>query len=303
MKLTYQPKSTRIDAQDRSIKLMMLPLVITIILLSTLPLLLSVLAAFTDWSAGIDVPINFIGLENFRYMATDTQFLASFKLGLIWTLLVTSLTTAMGVGLSLLLNQEKRYMIPLKVIALSPWSMSPPAIAVIWTTLMNPNSGPVNQFLRTFGLPGGDIGFLEDPTLFFPTLVIIGAWALMPMITLAVLAALKTLPKELEESMEVDGANGIRKFRYLILPHIKPILVPLVALNLIWNFGAFDLIYVIVGSFPPPNSEIPIVFAFRQAFKYGEFGYASALGVAIAVSELLLVLAILRKQFKAMREQ
>jgi len=63
------------------------------------------------------------------------------------------------------------------------------------------------------------------------------------------------------------------------------------------------LIYVIVGSFPPPNSEIPIVFAFRQAFKYGEFGYASALGVAIAVSELLLVLAILRKQFKAMREQ
>ena len=84
MKFTYQPKSTRIDAQDRSIKLMMLPLVITIILLSTLPLLLSVLAAFTDWSAGIDVPINFIGLENFRYMATDTQFLASFKLGLIW---------------------------------------------------------------------------------------------------------------------------------------------------------------------------------------------------------------------------
>lgn len=303
MTMKVKSKPTGIDAQDRSIKILMLPLVITIILLSTLPMVLSVLAAFTDWSAGIDIPINFIGLENFRYMATDTQFLASFRLGLIWTLLVTSLTTVMGVGLSLLLNQDKLYMVPLKVIALSPWAMSPPAIAVIWTTLMNPNSGPVNQFLRTFGLPGGDIGFLEDPTLFFPTLVIIGAWALMPMITLAVLAALKTLPKELEESMEVDGANGIRKFRYLILPHIKPILVPLVALNLIWNFGAFDLIYVIVGSFPPPNSEIPIVFAFRQAFKYGEFGYASALGVAIAVSELLLVLAILRKQFKAMREQ
>lgn len=303
MKTFRREKTTSIKAQDRTLKLLLLPLALTISLLSTLPILLSVLAAFTDWSAGIDIPIKFIGLENFRYMATDTQFFASFKLGLIWSLLVTALTAAMGVGLSLLLNQDKRYMIPLKVIALSPWAMSPPAIAVIWTTLMNPNSGPVNQFLRALKLPGGNIGFLEDPTLFFPTLVVIGAWALMPMITLAVLAALKTIPKELEESMEVDGANGLRKFRYLILPHIKPILVPLVALNLIWNFGAFDLIYVIVGSFPPPNSEIPIVFAFRQAFKYGQFGYASALGVGIAVFELLLVITILRKQFKEMREQ
>jgi multiple sugar transport system permease protein len=296
-------KPTAIDAQDRTIKLLMLPLFLTIILVSTLPLLLSVLAAFSDWSAGIDVPINFIGIENFRYMASDYQFFASFKLGLVWTILVTTLTTAMGVGLALLLNQEKRYMVPLKVIALSPWSMSPPAIAVIWTTLMNPNSGPVNQFLRALKLPGGNIGFLEDPTLFFPTLVVIGAWALMPMITVAVLAALKTIPKELEESMEMDGANGLRKFRYLILPHIQPILVPLVALNIIWNFGAFDLIYVIVGSFPPPNSEIPIVFAFRQAFKYGQFGYASALGVAIAIFEISLVLVILRRQFKAMSAQ
>lgn len=162
MTMKVKSKPTGIDAQDRSIKILMLPLVITIILLSTLPMVLSVLAAFTDWSAGIDIPINFIGLENFRYMATDTQFLASFRLGLIWTLLVTSLTTVMGVGLSLLLNQDKLYMVPLKVIALSPWAMSPPAIAVIWTTLMNPNSGPVNQFLRAFNLPGGDIGFLED---------------------------------------------------------------------------------------------------------------------------------------------
>lgn len=302
MSLVTRRQPTRIDAQDRAIKLMMLPLVITIILLSTLPLLLSVIASFTDWSAGIDVPINFVGFDNFVYMASDSQFLASFRLGLIWTLLVTALTTVMGVGLSLLLNQEKRYMVPLKVIALSPWSMSPPAIAVIWTTLMNPNSGPVNQVLRFFGLPGGNIGFLEDPTMFFPTLVIIGAWALMPMITLAVLAALKTIPKELEESMEVDGANGLKKLRYLIIPHIKPILIPLVALSLIWNFGAFDLIYVVVGSFPPPNSEIPIVFAFRQAFKYGQFGYASALGVAIAIFEVLLVFAILRRQFKAMSQ-
>jgi multiple sugar transport system permease protein len=303
MKISMKRKPTAIDAQDRTIKLLMLPLFLTIILVSTLPLLLSVLAAFSDWSAGIDVPINFIGIENFRYMASDYQFFASFKLGLVWTILVTTLTTAMGVGLALLLNQEKRYMVPLKVIALSPWSMSPPAIAVIWTTLMNPNSGPVNQFLRALKLPGGNIGFLEDPTLFFPTLVVIGAWALMPMITVAVLAALKTIPKELEESMEMDGANGLRKFRYLILPHIQPILVPLVALNIIWNFGAFDLIYVIVGSFPPPNSEIPIVFAFRQAFKYGQFGYASALGVAIAIFEISLVLVILRRQFKAMSAQ
>jgi multiple sugar transport system permease protein len=287
-----------IKNQDRSVKILLSPLLILIILLSTIPIILSILASFTDWVAGIDVPIKFVGLANFKYMLTDMQFFASFKLGLIWSISVTFLTTIMGVCVAMLLNQNKRYMIPLKLLALSHWAMSPPAIAVIWITLMNANSGPFNVILRKLNIPAGEIGFLEDPTLFFPTLVVIGAWALMPMITLSTLASLKILSRELSEAMDIDGVNPLQKLRHLILPHLRPVLVPLVALNLIWNFGAFDLIYVILGSFPPPNSEIPIVFAFRQAFKYGQFGYASALGVTIAVFELLLVYAILKKQMR-----
>jgi multiple sugar transport system permease protein len=120
----------------------------------------------------------------------------------------------------------------------------------------------------------------------------------MPMITLSALASLKILSRELSEAMDIDGVTPLQKLRHLILPHLRPVLVPLFALNLIWNFGAFDLIYVILGSFPPPNSEIPIVFAFRQAFKYGQFGYASALGVTIALFELVLVYVILKKQMR-----
>ncbi len=287
-----------IKNQDRSVKILLSPLLVLIILVSTIPIILSILASFTDWVAGIDVAINFVGLANFKYMLTDMQFFASFKLGLIWSICVTSLTIVMGVCVALLLNQNKRYMFPLKLLALSPWAMSPPAIAVIWITLMNVNSGPFNVILRKLNIPAGEIGFLEDPTLFFPTLVVIGAWALMPMITLSALASLKILSRELSEAMDIDGVTPLQKLRYLILPHLRPVLVPLIALNLIWNFGAFDLIYVILGSFPPPNSEIPIVFAFRQAFKYGQFGYASALGVTIALFELVLVYAVLKKQMR-----
>jgi multiple sugar transport system permease protein len=287
-----------IKNQDRSVKILLSPLLVLIILVSTIPIILSILASFTDWAAGIDVPIKFVGLYNFEYMLSDMQFFASFKLGLIWSICVTSLSIIMGVCVALLLNQNKRYMFPLKLLALSPWAMSPPAIAVIWITLMNVNSGPFNVILRKLSIPAGEIGFLEDPTLFFPTLVVIGAWALMPMITLSALASLKILSRELSEAMDIDGVTPLQKLHYLILPHLRPVLVPLVALNLIWNFGAFDLIYVILGSFPPPNSEIPIVFAFRQAFKYGQFGYASALGVTIALFELALVYAILKKQMR-----
>ena len=287
-----------IKNQDRSVKILLSPLLVLIMLVSTIPIILSILASFTDWVAGIDVAINFVGLANFKYMLTDMQFFASFKLGLIWSICVTSLTIVMGVCVALLLNQNKRYMFPLKLLALSPWAMSPPAIAVIWITLMNVNSGPFNVILRKLNIPAGEIGFLEDPTLFFPTLVVIGAWALMPMITLSALASLKILSRELSEAMDIDGVTPLQKLRYLILPHLRPVLVPLIALNLIWNFGAFDLIYVILGSFPPPNSEIPIVFAFRQAFKYGQFGYASALGVTIALFELVLVYAVLKKQMR-----
>lgn len=124
-----------IKNQDRSVKILLSPLLVLIILVSTIPIILSILASFTDWVAGIDVDINFVGLTNFRYMLTDMQFFASFRLGLIWSILVTLLTTIMGVCVALLLNQNKRYMFPLKLLALSPWAMSPPAIAVIWSYL------------------------------------------------------------------------------------------------------------------------------------------------------------------------
>ena len=114
-----------IKNQDRSVRILLSPLLALIILVSTVPIVLSFLASFSDWVAGIDVDLNFIGLENYRYMLSDKQFLASFRLGLLWSLLVTTLTTVMGVCVALLLNQNKRYMFPLKLLALSPWAMSP----------------------------------------------------------------------------------------------------------------------------------------------------------------------------------
>jgi ABC-type sugar transport system permease subunit len=73
-----------IKNQDRSVRILLSPLLVLIILVSTVPIILSFLASFSDWVAGIDVDLNFIGLENYRYMLSDKQFLASFRLGLLW---------------------------------------------------------------------------------------------------------------------------------------------------------------------------------------------------------------------------
>jgi len=274
-----------------------LPAFIPLVLLSVVPLSQAIWTAFTDNVAGFNVKVKFIGLENFRRLAGDTLFWASFKIGIIWAVSVTLLALVLGFGLALLLNQKLRFLGLMRVLSLVPWAMPPVIVAIMWNLLLRPTSGPIDGILEFFHVPGAKTDWLGDFNTAFPTVILIGAWVAMPIITVSILAAIQGIPSDMIEAATIDGANAWQRFRFITIPAVRAITTALVALNIIWNFSSFGLVFVLTAGGPGGKTFVPALFAYNEAFKYGNFGYAASMGVVMALA-IVLMLAVYLKASK-----
>jgi multiple sugar transport system permease protein len=271
-----------------------LPAFIPLVLLSVVPLSQAIWTAFTDNVAGFNVEVKFIGLENFRRLAGDTLFWASFKIGIIWAVSVTLLALVLGFGLALLLNQKLRFLGLMRVLSLVPWAMPPVIVAIMWNLLLRPTSGPIDGILEFFHVQGAKTDWLGDFNTAFPTVILIGAWVAMPIITVSILAAIQGIPSDMIEAATIDGANAWQRFRFITVPAVRAITTALVALNIIWNFSSFGLVFVLTAGGPGGKTFVPALFAYNEAFKYGNFGYAASMGVVMALA-IVLMLAVYLK--------
>jgi multiple sugar transport system permease protein len=284
VKLKKAKASGKAKMYNRGAWVYALPAFIPLLLLSVVPLSQAVWTAFTDSVAGFNVKVSFIGLENFRRLLGDTLFWQSFKIGITWALSVTFLSLFLGFGLALLLNQKLRFLGLMRVLSLVPWAMPPVIVAIMWNLLLRPQSGPITELFTFLHIPGAKTDWLGDFNTAFPTVVLIGAWVGMPVITVSILAALQGIPTEMVEAAVIDGANAWQRFRFITVPAVRAITSALVALNIIWNFSSFGLVYVLTAGGPGGKTFVPALFAYNEAFKYGNFGYAASMGVVMALA-------------------
>jgi len=170
------------------------------------------------------------------------------------------------------------------VLSLVPWAMPPVIVAIMWNLLLRPQSGPIEGLFTFLHIPGAKTDWLGDFNTAFPTVVLIGAWVGMPVITVSILAALQGIPTEMVEAAVIDGANAWQRFRFITVPAVRAITSALVALNIIWNFSSFGLVYVLTAGGPGGKTFVPALFAYNEAFKYGNFGYAASMGVVMALA-------------------
>ena len=102
------------------------------------------------------------------------------------------------------------------------------------------------------------------------------------------------IPQEVIESAKIDGANAWQRFRYVTLPAVRSITTALIALNIIWNFNSFVLIFVLTAGGPGGKTYLPALFVYNESFKYGNFGYAAAMGIVMTISVMLMLLVYLK---------
>ncbi|MFD5752958.1 carbohydrate ABC transporter permease [Streptomyces sp. NPDC127033] len=273
---------------DHGAWFLVLPALLPILVLSVGPLLYGIALAFTDAQSGRTEPTRWIGALNFQDLLHDNLFWDSFGIGLLWAAGVTVPQFALALGLALLLDAELRLRPLARALAIIPWAMPEVVVAVMWRLVYHSDAGVLNETLRDLGLGEGR-DWLTGLSTALPAVIVVGVWAGLPQTTVALLAGLQNTPRELYEAAALDGAGAWRRFRTVTWPALRPVALAITALNLIWNFNSFALVYVLTSGGPGGRTRLPMLFAYEEAFRYGQFGYAAAMGcVMIAVISVLL---------------
>ncbi|MFF3495110.1 carbohydrate ABC transporter permease [Streptomyces sp. NPDC002795] len=283
---------------DRGAWFLLMPALIPILILSVVPLLYGLSLAFTDSQAGRTAPTQFIGLDNFLDLRHDSLFWESFRIGLVWAVSVTALQFVLGLGLALLLNQNLRFRWLARTLALVPWAMPEVVVGIMWRLVYHSDAGILNKTLGQLGIIHENVDWLADLSYALPAVIVVGVWAGMPQTTVVLLAGLQNVPIELREAAQLDGAGMWRRFTAVTWPAVKPVVIAITALNFIWNFNSFGLVYVLTQGGPGGQTRLPMLFAYEEAFKYGQFGYAAAMGLAMVAVIAVLLTLFLRKKLK-----
>lgn len=262
------------------------------------PFALGLGLAFTTFHEG---QFTFVGLANFveilggggRPFWAPLSFYFTLAVTLLWTLANITLHVGIGLGLALLLKDpDLRFKGLYRVLLVVPWAVPNYITALIWKGMFNKQYGLINEVLGGLGIE--PVGWFSTFWKAFAANLTTNTWLGFPFMMVVALGALQSIPKDLLEAAEVDGASRWDRFRHITLPLLKPALFPAVILGSIWTFNMFNIIYLVSGGQPEGATDILITEAYRQAFERDRYGYAAAYSVLIFLILLVYSLATQR---------
>jgi len=195
------------------------------------------------------------------------------------------LEVVLGLLIAVYLNKEFKGSNFVQTIYIFPFAATPVAIALIWRIMLNPQIGALNYFLSLIGLPPSL--WISSAKTVIISLVLVDVWKWTPMITLIVLAGLKSLPKDPYEAAVIDGANTPQVFYHITLPLIQPVLVSALILRSLDNLKEFDIIYTITQGGPGIASETLYLYSYKTAFSFFKAGYGSTLIILVFLLVLI----------------
>lgn len=265
------------------------PMFIGVSVLTLLPILATFLLAFADWNfiAGIQ-SVKWVGLENFKELFANEVFVQSVINNLLF-LLTVPVCMALSLIISIVIDKHVYMKSYFKVAFFMPYISSIVAIAVVWQVLFNPTEGPINQFLLSLGIENPPT-WIADPKFALISLMVIQIWASIGFNMIIYLAGLQSIPKELYEAADMDGATPIDKFKHIMLPVLSPTTFFLLITGIIATFKVFDLIAVLTRGGPINSTTMLVWHLYESAFVNLQIGYASAIAVVLFFFVLLITL-------------
>lgn len=240
-----------------------------------------------------DVP--FIGLGNFERMWNDEVFWISLGHSFLWIALVVGFQFLLGLGAALLLNQSFWWRGLARSLVVVPWALPSVIIGLMWTWMYDFNVGVINDGLIRLGLISEPVAWLARPDTAFYAVIVALIWQGFPFFAVVVLAGLQTIPAELYEAAETDGASRFQKLVYVTLPSISEVIATALLLRTIWVANSLDVILVMTGGGPGYATHTLPLYAFLKAYSGMEFGYGAALALVLTALLLVVVFVYVRR--------
>jgi multiple sugar transport system permease protein len=271
------------------------PTMLLILVLMVIPIVMVVSYSFRD-NVIVEQNSVFAGLANYTKVLTDHIFLVALKNTFIFITLSTIAHLVLGLAFAMLLNSPLLSGVTkaiFRVVFILPWLFTIAVIAVIWRLLLDP-SGVVNFILTTFGQHA--VNWLSNPNTALWALTFINIWSGYPFFMISLLAGLQGISSDLYEAAAVDGASAFQQFRNVTIPQLRPVLISMAVLDLIWTSQQFALIWMTTGGGPLNVTEMLSTYTYKQAFSSYEFATASASAVIVLLLTMLLAVFYVRQQ-------
>ncbi len=243
----------------------------------------------------------FVGFANFRTIFNDPRFLGAFLNTILFALIAVGAVTLLGLLIAQVLNLGFRGRGALRSLVLVPWVIPPVVASAIWMWVFQPERSPINQVLKAMGLIEGNIKFLTDAIhtigpFSIPMMAVsaVRIWGGLPFVTVMILAGLQSIPNDIYESAEIDGAGAFHKFWYVTIPMLRATLAILVTLLFIGGIGHFEVNYIMTGGGPANLTNILAVMSYQQAFTQYRFDLAAAISSVILVLTSIVAVLYIR---------
>lgn len=267
---------------------MLLPATLLICLISVYPLVRGIMMSFMNYNLLKPDKIGFNGVDNYvRLFTRDKEFWGVLGFTFTYTLSVVIIAYVMGLIFAMLLNRDIKFRGLFRALILIPWIIPGAVAATTWQWVLNDQFGLVNNVLQQLHIIDKPILFLADKTITRLTVIWTGAWKSFPFMMITLLAGLQTIPDDLYEAAEIDGAGFWQRFAHVTMPMLKNVTATCTTLMFIWTFNSFDSIYLLTKGGPNNATYVLSIFTYYTAFMRSNLGYAAAIS-----SILLLVLLV-----------
>ena len=271
------------------------PALVLATLFIVLPIVLAFTYGFSDYYLLKPNDKQFTGLENFKRMLTDEVLRQSFLNTIKFVVLVVPLQLSMALGLALIVNKKVKGVGFFRTAYFSPAVLSLVVISILWTVMLNPTSGFINEILANIGLPKQP--FLSSSAQAMYTIVVISAWSGSGYQMMIFLAGLKNIDNQIYEAAEIDGANVLQRFLYITIPSLKPITMFLVITTTIQAFKLIVQPMVMTGGGPDYSTITILQYIYEYGFRNRNVGYASAVTLVFTLF-LIIVSMVIKKLFR-----
>ncbi|MFI1201768.1 sugar ABC transporter permease [Streptomyces sp. BHT-5-2] len=285
------------------------PVVLVIGVIIGIPLVRGVYFSLTDADEAnversigmnhIPATYHFTGLDNYRAVLTDGVFWSRLGWTVIWTVGCVSLTFLTGLALATLLNRRLRGRTLYRLALILPWAIPAFVSVFTWRMLYNEKNGLLNKLLAGGGIDA--VPWLNDPTWAKLSVIAVNVWLGVPFMLVALLGGLQSIPGELYEAAEMDGASPWQRFRHITVPGLRAVSGTVILLSTIWTFNMFPVIFLLTRGGPGDATEILVTYAYRLSFVDSPRNYSASATWGVVILAVLALVAVgyrraLRKQ-------
>ncbi len=232
----------------------------------------------------------FVGLQNYqKLLFEDSKFWPYLAHTFIYVGSAVTISLILGLIISNILNKAIKFRGALRTMMLLPWMIPLVLTGITWRWIMQDIYGAFNAILMQLGIIDQSIAWLTEANSAMASVITADFWANTPFVTIILLAGLQSIPDQLYEAANVDGANGWQKFWHITLPLLKPSIFVALVMRTLFAIRALDIVYALTGGGPGSSTEVLASYIYNLGRRWLRMGYGSAVGVILLLITIMLV--------------